>query len=74
MRAYGLPRHPDVEHPDCVDGLVYALKTCRISCKKRGGDRKGLSPHKKRPTRIAWKRRFRTILKRELREVVCINK
>ena len=61
MKAYGIPRLKDVEHPDCVDIARFALKSCIGHVRKKGGEyknslRKAVT---KAATRRIWKKRAR---------------
>jgi hypothetical protein len=64
MKTYGVP---DVETPDHVDYLTYALKSSKYGKKKKCGVHVGVHDTKnKRRTRIMLKKAYRTQLKREL--------
>ena len=56
MDAYGIPRNPDTESPDCADGKLYGFAFV--------GWRKGST--KQRARRI-WKKRERTHAKLNIR-------
>ncbi len=61
MRAYGLPRDPNVEFPDCGDLQTFALKPSRGILPGPGGDRHSgtRSTARKNAARRYWKRAAR---------------
>ena len=61
MKAYGIPRHPDVESPDCVDIKTYGFKSSVSRCKSKSGDVKNSfrSSRAKRTIRRLWKKKAR---------------
>lgn len=61
MKAYGLPRHDNVENPDLGDICDYGLKSSAGNLEGKGGDIR--SSHKssrnKKQTRRIYKRKAR---------------
>jgi hypothetical protein len=72
MRAYGLPRHHDVEHADAADLNRFALKASAGVMPGPGGDRHSpaRSSASKRATRRYWKRLARREGRAEIRRAL----
>lgn len=71
MKAYGLPRNPEVESPDVGDIKSYGLKSSTGRYKEKGGDYKGYtrSSKAKRATRRIFKKAARRAAKDDLRNI-----
>ena len=64
MKAYGLPRSDDLEHPDVADIHEYGLKT------SKGGRDYHRNKARKASARRRWKRIARQKVKLEIRQAV----
>lgn len=64
MKAYGVPRHPDIVHPDLVDGRVYAVKSSKMRTTGKGEDHRSTFKSKqvKRNARRVWKKKERAAI------------
>lgn len=60
MKAYGIPRNPDVAWPDVADIKLYGLKT------SAGGKPYIRNARAKASTRRIWKRKARAEARREI--------
>lgn len=62
MKAYGLPRDDDIQHPDLADIRYYGLKSCVGRILRYGEYRSYFKKSKiKRAIRRFWKRKERKI-------------
>lgn len=62
MKAYGLPRHDDVAHPDVADIHAYGLKSAAGNLPGKGGDIR--SAHKSSTDKRRARRRFKKAARR----------
>lgn len=71
MKAYGIPRNPELEHPDVSDIQKYGMKSCAGRFKEKGGDFKSYTrkSSSKRAVRRHWKKQAR----KQGREECCNN-
>lgn len=67
MKAYGLPRSDDLEHPDVADIHEYGLKT------SKGGRDYHRNKARKACARRRWKKLARQEGRREILQAVQIN-
>ena len=70
MKAYGVPRNPDVESPDLVDIQTYGLKSSDSRVKGKCGDIKNSfrNTKNKAKARRIWKKRERQNSKVSVRD------
>jgi len=74
MKAYGLPRALDIEHPDLMDIRVYGLKSSTGQIRSKGGDYRGHNKSKTRnAARAVWKGKARAAAKQNIRKELDIN-
>jgi len=67
MKAYGVPRHPDIDAPDLLDIAVYGMKTSTGQLESKGGDFRGSTKTKRRnKARRHWKKQARNDAKRNI--------
>ncbi len=71
MKAYGLPRNDDVQHPDSADICFYGLKSCAGRISHYGEIRSCFKKsNRKRSIRRFWKRKARKVGKDLCKELI----
>lgn len=72
MKAYGVPRVPDLECPDIADIKLFGLKSAIGTLRQKGGDFKGYFKNKKAKAeaRRVWKKKERQKQKEECRRAL----